>query len=691
MTDLARITLAATPGAETQFGRGDGLLRLTRLCGVATAERVDNTGTARVQGVAVVNADGRRYEGRDLVLEGLDESPHAVLSRWRVGATPLRLDVCWRACPDTGIVSRRDNLINTGDSPVTVTRCLARAGFPSGRYECYSQLSYWSKENQGAWQPLHAGIVLRHLWGRTTEGHTPYLALRACGADQGVVFHVLPCGNWTIRVSPVAAGGDPPCAAVELGLADENLYRVLRPGERLELPEILFQPLPQGEPHLAAPALHRYLLTHHLAGAKPEAPVVYNTWFDQFEILDVPRLRRQLAAAKQVGCEVFVIDAGWYGTGETGWYSRVGDWQERTDAAFCGRMRDFAQEVRAAGLSFGLWMEPERFGPRVPIRAEHPEWFIPVGDMARIDLTQPQAQAWMRSEIGRLVETYELAWMKIDFNFALEADASGGELLDYTAAWYGLLDEIRKAYPGTFFEGCSSGAMRGDLAMLCHVDHHFLSDSVDPTDMLRLSQGAWLRLPPGRLGRWTVVRSAGRILPHGKAAAEAAEAILACGGASWEAGGLVDLGFALLVGMPGMMGLSGDLASLGESSRARIAEGVAFFKRWRRFITGAVAHLLTPPEPLTARQGWIGAQFQTPGDDTSLVFVYRLGSTGAAPQLQLRDLQPEARYTVERGPAGKAAATPLSGRTLMTEGLPVAGPIGNAGHGAEVFVVRRTA
>ncbi|HUW83810.1 MAG TPA: glycoside hydrolase family 36 protein [Phycisphaerae bacterium] len=684
------MVLAATPGEATQFCHRDGKFWIARLCGMITGKQGEDAGPARTQGVALVNADGRRCEGSDLVLEGVEESDGTVVCRWRVGDTPLRLAVRWQECPDTGVVSRRDTLTNTGAAEVAVTRCLARVSFPPGRYECYTQASRWAKENQGAWQPLHAGIALRHAWGRTTEESTPYLAMRAIGAHQGVVFHVLPCGNWTIRVSPVTAGGELPYAVVELGLADENLHRVLQPGEALDLPETLFQPLPQGEPHLAAPALHRYLLAHHLNGAKAQAPVVYNTWFDQFDTLDVLRLRTQLAVAKALGCEVFVIDAGWYGAGGPNWSAQVGDWREKTEAAFRGKMHGFAEEVRAAGLGFGLWMEPERFGPDAPIRNEHPEWFVPVGDMARIDLTQPKAYAYLRSEIGRLVENYGLAWMKIDFNFSLDADASGTELADYTATWYRLLDEIREAYPQTFFEGCSSGAMRGDLAMLCHVDGHFLSDTVNPTDMLRISQGAWLRLPPGRLARWTVLRSAGKdLLPQRKGVA-APEAILSPGWTGWELAEVVDLDFALLAAMPGMMGLSGDLAGLGEASRTRIAEGIAFFKHWRRFIAGAVAHLLTPPEPLTSREGWIGVQLQTPGDDTSLVFLYRLGSAGAPPQLRLYALQPEATYAVTRGFDARATGAPLRGQALMTEGLPVAGLIGGLGCPAEIFVVRRT-
>jgi len=532
-------------------------------------------------------------------------------------------------------------------------------------------------------------VTLRHAWGRTTEEATPYLALRSVGSRQGLAFHVLPCGNWTIRVCPVAEAGAPPFVVVELGLADENLRRVLQSGETFELPEVLIQSLPQGEPHLGAPVLHRYLLAYHFVRAKTVAPVVYNTWFDQFEILDVPQLRKQLAAAKKAGCEVFVVDAGWYGAGGPNWWAQAGDWREKTEAAFRGRMRVFADTVRSSGLGFGLWMEPERFGQEAPIRNEHPEWFIPVGGAARMDLTQPAAYGYLRGEIGRLVETYQLAWMKLDFNFILDADASGAELADYTAAWYRLLEEIRSAYPKTFFEGCASGALRGDLAMLSHVDGHFLSDTVNSVDMLRISQGAWLRLPPGRLTRWAVLRSPGPVVPrYGMRTADSPPTVLVPGGALWEPCGSEDLDFAILSAMPGILGFSGDLAGMPDVVRERLAEFVRFYKRHRRFLAGAVAHLLSPPQSLGMREGWIGFQLQDSASTDSLIFVYRLGAAGSPLPWKLRDLVSNGIYEVVVGLGGTKHR--IMGRELMEQGLTVtvSGTSGDRTNAATVVTVR---
>jgi hypothetical protein len=131
------------------------------------------------------------------------------------------------------VVSRRDAVTNTGAAPAVLSRGLARIALPQGRYECHTQASSWCRENQDAWQPLHAGLRLNHFSGRTTEGDTPYLVVRGVGTGDGIAFHILPTGNWTIRVTPVACFANLSYAVVELGLADENLNRAIYPARRL--------------------------------------------------------------------------------------------------------------------------------------------------------------------------------------------------------------------------------------------------------------------------------------------------------------------------------------------------------------------------------------------------------------------------------------------------------------------------
>ena len=219
--------------AATQFCRSENRFQLARLCGLPVGRQGEDSGPVPAQGMALLSVDGRRYESGDLTLEAVEESDAGAQCRWRVGDTSLYLTAVWQICPTTGIVSRRDTLTNHGDEPAVLTRCLARVAFPPGRYECYTQASRWCHENQGAWQPLHTGWRLSHLSGRTTEGSTPYLALRAAGAERGIAFHLLPRGNWTIRVSPAPEGGELPFAVVELGWPTRTCASCWRPARPL--------------------------------------------------------------------------------------------------------------------------------------------------------------------------------------------------------------------------------------------------------------------------------------------------------------------------------------------------------------------------------------------------------------------------------------------------------------------------
>ncbi len=678
------------PAGDTTLFVNDGeRLWLGRLCGATCGNYGEDTGPTATRGLALLVTSLGRFEGDDFKLAETAFDAHAARIAWSAGGGALRLESEWSFCPQTGVASRKDRLLNAGHEPVTVFRVQSRFAFPPGRYEVYGQESRWCNENQGAWIALHTGgLRFGGVPGRMTQGGTPYLCLRERKAERGLAFHVLPCGNWSIEVAGRAVMDGSPFAIVTLGLADDWLRLELAPGAALECPEILIQALPGGEPAAAAPRLHRWWQQKMSANQRAELPVVYNTWFDQFEVLDVPRLRGQLQAAKEIGCEVFVVDAGWYGPQAGDWFAQAGDWREKTDGAFWGKMAAFADEVRAAGLAFGLWMEPERFGRGVPIRQAHPDWFRPAAaTFARIDLTDPDAYAYLKSEILRLVETYRLAWMKVDFNFELEPDAAGHELYGYYRAWHRLLDEIRQKHPETVFEGCSSGAMRLDLAILSHFDAHFLSDTVHPVDVLRIWQGALLRLPPGGLIKWAVMRTVGQTIPqYTKSLADSPAAIVAPCGAIWEPAETVDLDFAAAAAMGGVFGLSGDLASLPREDRSRLAEHVAFAREWRQVIRRSVAHLLTPPALKTEREGWVAVQLSDPASGTVLLFAYRLGDGSAAQRFVLRELDAAATYELAwHVPRGETPRTVPAGE-LMSAGVEVALL---ARHRAAVIVLRK--
>ena len=602
----------------------------------------------RCQGLALVKTAQGYFEGSALSLVEQEFDREGARLRWEIPAAGLSVQSHWRLDEATGTWSRRDTLRNDGPAPQVLLSCLSRFPFARGEWELYGQRSHWSGENQGSWQPLeHGTVVLGSEGGCTAQGGTPYAVLRDRGSSRALVFHLLPTGNWTMRFAARSGRSDqPPWLIAEMGLAGEHLHWELPPGGTLELPEVLIQALPEGLPEAAAPRLHRYLLTHHLVAARREAPLVYNTWFDRWDALDLERLRLQLAAAAEVGLEVFVIDAGWFGDRGRSWHEAVGDWRDTPGSRLGGQMADFAQEVRAAGLGFGLWLEPQRLVPHTPVVEEHPDWFLPsVGGHFYPDLTLPGPRDYLRGQIARLVEDCGIVWIKFDFNHDLGEDSSGTEFSAHFDAWGEMLEEMRGAWPQVFFEGCASGGLRSDLATLCHYDAHLLSDEVEALDVLGLGEGALLRTPPGHLERWAVP--------------------------GWPGG---PWAFSLRVALPSLFGVSGDLIGLSEDDRESLRRHVEFFKRWRGLIRRSVAHLLTPPRRRREHHGWSALQLQDPTSTTSLVFAYRLRESAPAQLLFPRDLRPDARYLVADEDARDQEPREMTGEQLLREGLRISLP-----------------
>jgi alpha-galactosidase len=664
---------------ETVFSQSKQDIFLSQLFGVHCGICGKDEGPERIRGMFSLavdneNIEWRRFNLKESAFIESASNQKKVNLAWEIEGVSLSLESVWEFCTVTGVWSRKDRLLNIGDKHFAITRCLSRFSLTPGIYEVYSQDSRWCNENRGAWRMLdHGSMVFQSHGGRTSQGSTPFICLRGAGDDRAMAFHVVPQGNWVIKAQACNTNNDSlPAMVVDIGLSDDCLRYPLPPGGVIELPEVILYDLDGPEPHQGIHRLHQYLLDKLPNLNKKYAPVVYNTWFDDFDFLDLDRMRRQLKAAKAIGCEVFVIDAGWYGGGEGNWSAQVGDWREKKNGAFLGRMDNFAEEVRAAGLGFGLWLEPERIGLEAPILHEHPEWFIKSDENYYYpDLCNEAAFQYFHDLFAGIISKYQPVWIKFDFNFELVKDPSVRELHGYFEALYNFLDELRTAYPDVLIEGCSSGAMRQDINTFYHFDGNFLSDNVNPNDCLRIYQGAILRGLPGRMTRWAVLRSSGSQIPkYGTPIQQAPIAVLTPTAATWEFSITTDIDFAVRASMMGMLGFSGDLAGLSGQDLSRLQSHVQYYKKWRQFIAASKAFMLTSPRLQKDNQGWVVIQLQNKGRTTSLVFVFRLDEVSNRIQVRPQSLEPDRNYSVVE-PDQENQPFRLNGRQLMDVGFPV--------------------
>lgn len=627
-------------------------------------------GSVHTQGPATIVSGSTVYEAGALRPLAVEQSPNRVVSRFALESSGVELESVWTHDPGSGLVERQDRLLNTGTEPFRFRRFWSRLALQRGDVELYTQRGVWAGEGHGRWVSLHAGSV--HLGcegGRTTQLSAPLMAVRFQGTDRGLVLHLVPCGNWAIRATarPVAQGS--PVTVLEAGVADDALDETLQPGDHYDGPRLLMTALVAGSPERSAASLHRFLLAREFAEAKRTAPVMFNTWLDLFDYLDVERLRRQIPVLTELGVDLLEVDAGWYGRGGINeWHDSVGDWTENPSRSFYGRMAEFADEVRAAGLAFGLFMEPETAGSGAQVRLDHPEWFV--GRGSRFDLEHADVYAHVRDEVLRVLDTYDARWLRIDLNSHLGWDESGAELRRYTEKLLELFREVRAARPNVFIEQCASGGMRYDLNILAHGDGYYLTDTQNPVDLIRVSEGTMLRALPGRSSRVVALRTLGTSFPgHPVDPENMPDTLASPPAAGWQPAQYpeaYDLDFVAIVAMLGVMAISGDPSSLSAANREKLRRHIRFYKQIQPWVMGSAATLLTEPKPVHDRSGWSVFQYHAE-DGVHLVFAFRLQDAAARRLIPLVDLDPETDYHIELHPEGVARS--VSGQDLMSRGL----------------------
>jgi len=220
------------------------------------------------------------------------------------------------------------------------------------------------------------------------------------------------------------------------------------------------------------------------------------------------------AQLKSLGGEIFIIDAGWYcppGKEATEWWARTGDWEFDKDR-YPNGIEEIIEYLHSMDMKFGLWMESERVGVNSKVCKEHPEWFKkrPFGETMPgfVDFTNPDAVAWVESEITRLIENYQVDLFRVDYNLAGSQYnyVKDTEHYEYGAVKHfeavsAMYERLKKRFPNVIFENCGSGGGRLDLDILRSFNHTWVSDEQRAPMSQYITSGMTLVLPPERVDR----------------------------------------------------------------------------------------------------------------------------------------------------------------------------------------------
>jgi alpha-galactosidase len=370
----------------------------------------------------------------------------------------------------------------------------------------------------------------------------------------------------------------------------------------------------------------------HLRARDPrlgtDRPVTLNVWEAVYFSHDADQLIDLAERAAAIGVERYVLDDGWFGARRDA-DAGLGDWVVSPDVWPRG-LHPLVNRVRALGMQFGLWFEPEMVNPDSDVARAHPEWIMaartawPVESRRQqvLNLGIPEAYEHVKGQMTALLKEYDIGYIKWDHNRDLieagtQPDHGRPGVHAQTRAVYRLLDELRAAHPELEIESCSSGGARVDLGILERTDRVWVSDNIDPHDRQHMLRWTTQLIPPEYMGSHIA------------------------SGRSHTTGRRHDLGFRAATAIFGHLGIEWNLAEATEAETTDLAGWVEFYKRQRALLLGGDLVRMDGDD-----DRWLVHGVVAPDRSRALIALVAMDSIAPDPsgRLRFRGLDPAREY-----------------------------------------------
>jgi alpha-galactosidase len=483
-----------------------------------------------------------------------------------------------------GVIRVRHTLTNLGREPYVMDSLEVVFPLPGAVREVLDFTGRQTAERMPQRHQVGDGLWLRE--GR--RGHTGHDSATLVvagepgfGFGHGDVFgvHVAWSGNTVHRVERLPSSvlqADDDKRQVVQGLTTIGGGELLLPGEitlaegeTYATPWVYLAAGRAGLDSLAA-QFHRYLRSLPAHPRTPR-PVNLNVWEAVYFRHDFPALAELADIAAGIGVERYVLDDGWF-AGRRNDQAGLGDWQV-DEAVWPGGLHRLADHVRARGMQFGLWFEPEMVNPDSELYRAHPDWILSAGGRVPplqrhqlvLDLTRPEVADYLFDRISSVLSEYPVSYVKWDCNRDI-IDAGSGLRGGAPAAHaqalavYALMDRLRQQHPAVEWESCAAGGGRIDLAILERFQRVWTSDMTDA------------------LARQSIQRWTGQLVPPEYLGAHVSAPF------SHQTGRYMPLPLRCATALFGHMGIEWDITQASSDDIDQLAAWIALYKRHRELI-----------------------------------------------------------------------------------------------------------
>ncbi len=445
-----------------------------------------------------------------------DEENHAqsLVLHMKDKVYDLRLRLIYTVFPETNVITRRTELENGGDKPVQIRRIMSMLmDLPNRNFKMVTLDGDWISEAKRSDRSLMPGcFVNESVTGSSSNRHNPgvLLAAETASEDYGEVygFNLVYSGNHytAVELCPrdmvrIVSGINPLCFSW-----------TLKKGEVFETPEAVMTYSSQGFNGMSH-NFHNFINRHIISGdwKNKERPVLINNWEAHFFKFTRRKLLALAGRAKKLGVELFVLDDGWFGERNDD-RAGLGDY-EVNRKKLPGGISALSKKIKAMGLDFGLWFEPEGVNQNSDLYRRHPEFAVSIPERSPslgrnqliLDLTKPQVRDYIVENVTGILDSGEISYVKWDMNRHMSdmfssACPTGEFFHRYILGLYEVLERIFRPRPHILLESCSSGGNRFDLGMLCYSPQIWASDNTDPIERLRIQKGLSYLYPISTIG-----------------------------------------------------------------------------------------------------------------------------------------------------------------------------------------------
>lgn len=568
--------------------------------------------------------------------------------------TGLAVELNYAVYDDCPAVTRSARLINGGEGVLNVTRALSLClELPDVGWDLITLSGGWAREraiHRRALVQGHQGVSSRR--GASSLQVSPFIALARPETTEDIGEALGAALVYSGNFIAEAEATQYDFTRMLLGINDRDFAWRLEPGEAFQTPEAALVYSDAGIGGMSR-GFHRlwerHLLPKRWVGA--HRPVLLNSWEGCYFDFDEDKLVAMAAGAAKAGVELFVMDDGWFGHRDDDTTS-LGDWTvDRKKLP--GGLGRLGERVRALGIQFGIWMEPEMISPDSDLYRAHPDWALHIPGREPItarhqltlDLSRQDVQDFIVEAVSATLKDSGAIYLKWDMNRYFSN--IGSALLPperqkevphrYMLGLYAVMERLTAAFPDVLFEGCASGGGRFDAGLLYYVPQYWCSDDTDALMRCRIQYGTTVVFPASTMGSHVSAvpnHQTGRVTP-------------------------MDARFAVAMG--GSFGYELDPGKLSDEDRAAMRAQVAFAERTQDVrLYGDLYRLLSPFE------GNYTAWISVAPDKAEAVFtlVRAMSEPFALPPLvRLKGLDPEKRYLVEQ--TGEV----YGGDELMRSGL----------------------